>query len=188
MAALEDYDSASAEFARLVATVDVNALDAPTPCSDWTLRQLLNHVVTGTQWFTSVVLDEPAPDRTVDQIGTDPSAAFALRADEFRAAMFAPGALDKLYRHPAGEFSGERFAALRTNEFLCHGWDLAAVTGAEPNFDDAVAGRCLAMLEAQLAGAERGAGKGFGVPVDQDPTSSNYDRLIAFAGRNATAW
>ena len=58
---------------------------------------MLNHVVTGTQWFTTVVLGEPAPDRGADQILSDPSGAFARRADEFRAAMARPGALEATY-------------------------------------------------------------------------------------------
>ena len=94
MGALEDFDVARAEFARLVALVPIPLLEDPTPCSEWTLRQLLNHVVTGTQWFTTVVLGEPAPDRVADQILSDPSVAFARRADEFRAAMAEPDGSD----------------------------------------------------------------------------------------------
>lgn len=186
MGAIEDFDSARGEFARLVTALDIADLDATSPCSDWNVRQLLNHVVSGTQWFTTVILDEPAPDRVTDQIGTDPVWAFAKRADEYRAAMFAPGALDKIYQHPAGGVSGERFNAMRVNEYLCHGWDLAMVVGAEPDFDDELAGRCLEMLESQLDGRPREAGKGFGVAVTKPRTNSNYDRLIAFAGRDAT--
>ena len=74
-----------------MALVPLSALEDPTPCSEWSLRQLLNHVVTGTQWFTTVVLGEPRPDREPDQILSDPSGAFARRADEFRAAMARPG-------------------------------------------------------------------------------------------------
>src|SRR5665213_3247332 len=117
MGSLEDFDVARVEFARLVALVPLSSLEGPTPCTEWTLRQLLNHVVTGTQWFTTVVLSEPAPDRTVDQIGSDPSGAFARRADEFRAAIGEPGALEGTYVHPAGAVSGERYTLMRINEY-----------------------------------------------------------------------
>jgi uncharacterized protein (TIGR03086 family) len=188
MGALEDFDGARQEFARLVAMLKVSDLDAATPCSEWDVRLLLNHVVTGTQWFTAVILDEPHPDRSIDQIGSDPVGAFAKRADEYRAAMFAPGALEKSYHHAVGDVTGERYNLMRVDEYLCHGWDLATTLGASPNFDDELAGRCLTMLELQLEGRPREVGKGFGVAVDQLEASSNYERLIAFAGRNATDW
>lgn len=185
MGALEDFDSARYEFARLVTAVDEADLSSGTPCSEWDVRALLNHVVSGTQWFTTVILGEAAPDRTIDQIGMDPVGAFAKRADEYRNAMFAPGALEKNYRHPSGEVSGTMFNAMRVNEYLCHGWDLAIAIGATPNFDDELASRCLAMLEAQLDGRPREQGRGFGVAFEALDAQSNYDRLIAFAGRSA---
>jgi uncharacterized protein (TIGR03086 family) len=184
---LEDFDDARAEFARLVALIPIAALDDPTPCSEWDLRRLLNHVVTGTQWFTTVVLGEPAPDRVADQILSDPSAAFARRADEFRAAMAAPGALQGTYSHPAGEVSGERYLMMRVNEYLCHGWDVAMTIGATPEFSSELARKCLAMMELQMEGRTREVGKGFGIELTPGAAPSDYDRLIAFAGRSAAS-
>jgi uncharacterized protein (TIGR03086 family) len=184
---LEDFDVARAEFARLVALVPIASLEDPTPCSEWTLRLVLNHVVTGTQWFTTVVLGEPQPDRSIDQIRSDPSGAFALRADEFRAAMSAPGALEGTYTHAVGTVSGERYILMRVNEYLCHGWDVATTIGATPSFPAELSRKCLAMMEAQMEGRVREAGKGFGLELDAGPAPSDYERLIAFAGRSATA-
>jgi uncharacterized protein (TIGR03086 family) len=185
---LEDFDAARTEFARIVALVPVASLDAPTPCSEWNLRQLLNHVVTGTQWFTTVVLGEPAPDRSADQIGSDPSGAFVRRADDFRAAMARPGALEGTYTHPAGEVSGERYTMMRVNEYLCHGWDVAQTIGATPEFPSDLAQRCLEMMKLQMEGRTREVGKAFGVELPAAAAPSDYDRLIAFAGRSAADW
>jgi uncharacterized protein (TIGR03086 family) len=188
MGSLEDFDVARVEFARLVALVPLSSLEGPTPCTEWTLRQLLNHVVTGTQWFTTVVLSEPAPDRTVDQIGSDPSGAFARRADEFRAAMGEPGALEGTYVHPAGAVGGERYTLMRINEYLCHGWDVATTIGATPEFSSDLARKCLSLMKSQMEGRTREVGKGFGIELDPGPSASDYDRLIAFAGRGAADW
>lgn len=185
---LEDFDVARGEFARIVALVPIESLGEATPCSEWNLRQLLNHVVTGTQWFTTVVLGEQAPDRTVDQILSDPSGAFARRADEFRAAIARPGALEATYAHPAGEVSGERYTMMRVNEYLCHGWDVAQTIGATPDFPSELARRCLAMMESQMEGRTREVGRGYGAELSPGPTPSDYDRLIAFAGRSTADW
>lgn len=188
MGSLEDFDAARAEFARIVELVPLSLLENPTPCTEWTLRRLLNHVVTGTQWFTTVVLGEPAPDRLTDQVLDDPSGAFARRADEFRAAIGAPGALQGTYEHPTGAVPGERYVLMRVNEYLCHGWDVAVTIGETPAFPDDLARRCLAMMKSQLEGRTRERGKGFGVELDGGHSVSDYDRLIAFAGRSATDW
>lgn len=188
MGALEDFDASREEFARLTALVKLSDLDALTPCSEWNIRQLLNHVVTGTQWFAAVVLGEPAPDRSIDQILDDPSGAFARRADEFRAAISAPGAMQALYTHAVGQVPGERYTLMRANEYLCHGWDLAMSIDAAPSFDDELAGRCLAMVEVQVEGRTREAGKGFGLEVPAPEGADNYARLIAFVGRDASGW
>ena len=188
MGALEDFDSARGEFARLVALVPLSSLENPTPCSEWTLRLLLNHVVTGTQWFTTVVLGEPTPDRGPDQILDDPSGAFKRRADEFRDAMFAPGALEGTYKHAVGEVSGERYTLMRINEYLCHGWDVATTIGATPNFDAELARKCLGLMELQMEGRTREAGKGFGIALDPGPSPTDYERLVAFVGRSAAGW
>jgi uncharacterized protein (TIGR03086 family) len=188
LGALDDFDAARREFARLVALVPITALEDRTPCAEWSLRQLLNHVVTGTQWFATVVLAQPAPDRVQDQILSDPSGAFARRADEFWAAMSAPGALVGRYMHPTGEVSGERYTLMRINEYLCHGWDVAMTIGATPSFDDDLARQCLALVASQMEGRTREAGKGFGLALDPGPSPSDYERLIAFVGRNAADW
>jgi uncharacterized protein (TIGR03086 family) len=188
VAVLEDFDVARAEFARLVALVPIESLSDPTPCSEWDLRRLLNHVVTGTQWFTTVVLGEPRPDRVPDQILSDPSGAFARRADEFRAAMAAPRALEGTYTHAVGEVSGERYTLMRVNEYLCHGWDVAQTIGATPDFPDDLTAKCLAMMQSQMEGRTREPGRGYGVELPPGPTPGNYDRLIAFAGRSAADW
>lgn len=188
MGALEDFDAAREEFARLVALVKIADLDAATPCAEWNVRQLLNHVVTGTQWFACVILDEVTPDRSIDQILDDPSGAFARRADEFRAAISAPGAMERMYSHPSGEVPGDRYTLMRTNEYLCHGWDLAMAIDTTPAFDDASAGRCLQLVESQLAGRAREPGKGFGIPLPAPAGGDNYARLLSFVGRDASAW
>jgi uncharacterized protein (TIGR03086 family) len=185
---LEDFDTAREEFARIVSLVPIESLNDPTPCSEWDLRRLLNHVVTGTQWFTTVVLGEPAPDRAVDQILSDPSAAFARRADDFRAAMARPGALEGTYKHAVGEVSGERYTLMRVNEYLCHGWDVAMTIGATPDFPSDLAAKCLAMMESQMEGRTREVGKGYGIELSPGPAPSDYDRMIAFAGRSAADW
>ena len=66
--------------------------------------------------------------------------------------------------------SGERYTLMRINEYLCHGSDVANTIGATPNFPGDIAKQCLALVESQMEGRTREAGKGFGIELDPGPT------------------
>ncbi len=183
MPLLEDFDEVREDFERLVAGTPRSALEDPTPCSGWTVRLLLNHVITGTQWFAALFAGEPAPDRETDQVLDDPLGAFRRRADEFRAAMAVAGALEGRYLHPIGEQAGSTFVMMRMNEFIVHGWDLAQATGQTPVFPERVILSCLEMYRPMLDGRPREPGRAFGVEQSPPPDATPLQQLVAFFGR-----
>jgi uncharacterized protein (TIGR03086 family) len=129
--------------AGLVAAVGDEQWDRPTPCSDWTVRQLVNHLVGGNRLTARVVRGEqlPPPEQLgrrghVDQLGDDPLGAYRSSADEVLAALRAPGALERTHALPAGTLPGPGVVHLRTVETLVHGWDLARATGRPAPFPD----------------------------------------------------
>lgn len=77
-------------FGDRVATVDVTDLDAPTPCADWTVRDLIDHVVTEDLWTPPLLAGETTAqigDRFAgDQVGGTPAAAWRSAADAVRDA------------------------------------------------------------------------------------------------------
>ncbi|HVB06903.1 MAG TPA: TIGR03086 family metal-binding protein [Acidimicrobiales bacterium] len=185
MGSLEDLQQAGSAFGELVAGTSAAQLAAATPCSEWDVRALLNHVVTGTQWFTTMLRAEPAPDRSVDQLGEDPAAAYRAALGEFVGALGEPGALEASYEgHRLGAVSGARLAAMRTNEYMVHGWDLANATGQSAAvLPEALVPGCIALYEEMLAGRPREPGGAFGVPVELAADAPPLDRLAAFFGR-----
>jgi uncharacterized protein (TIGR03083 family) len=77
---LEQFDDVAVEFSRLVAATSLDSLEVPTPCAEWTVRLLLNHVITGTQWYACVIEGRATPDRSIDQVRDDPTRAGHLTA------------------------------------------------------------------------------------------------------------
>ena len=73
---------AAAELAVLLPAIAPGPLTAATPCAEWDLRALLNHVVRGTLMHCSVVRAKSEPDRTLDYLGDDAAFAFASDARE----------------------------------------------------------------------------------------------------------
>jgi uncharacterized protein (TIGR03086 family) len=186
---LTSLDTALDGAGQLVGAVAAEQWELPTPCSDWTVRQLVNHLVGGNRLFARVLRGEPLPPLdqlgrrgAEDQLGGDPAAAFAGSADELRAALRAPGVLAGTYTVPAGTLPGSAVVHLRTVEMLVHGWALARATGQQVPFSDDLAEPELAfsgdMLQRLPAGRQPFAPSR---PVSGDAPA--IDRLAALLGR-----
>src|SRR5690242_7696960 len=52
---LERFDRAAATATTVVSSIKPEQYDDPTPCADWNVRQLLNHLTGGTKMFTVMV-------------------------------------------------------------------------------------------------------------------------------------
>src|SRR5690349_21087372 len=88
------FERAVALADRVVSAVSVERLGDPTPCAEWSVRQLLNHVVTQILRFAAVVTAARPPKQGRDHLGDDPLAAFRAAADKLRQALSAPGVVD----------------------------------------------------------------------------------------------
>jgi len=89
---LSRFASAMAEFDRRVRAVRPEQWHNPTPCTEWDVRALVNHLVAEQLW-APLLLDgatvEDVGDRfDGDQLGADPVAAWASAA---AAAVTADG-------------------------------------------------------------------------------------------------
>jgi hypothetical protein len=49
---------------------------AHPPCTDWTVRDVVSHVVSLNLVFVALLRDRPLPERGVDNLGDDPLAAY----------------------------------------------------------------------------------------------------------------
>ena len=120
---------------RLVAGVEPDQWERATPCTEWNVRQLVDHLVVGQQLFARVLGGEPfeqavAAVRAVDgSLRNDPAASYDASARELLAAFDDPGVLERLVRVPFGTVPGALALHLRIVECLVHGWDLATALG-----------------------------------------------------------
>jgi uncharacterized protein (TIGR03086 family) len=166
-------------FAGVLANISVDALGSPTPCEEWTIRDLIEHVIGGNElvgpWGGSP--DEPAP-RPDDLFAANRAAAAA--AQEFFAR---PDGLTTMYKLPFGELPGQFFIGIRTADVLTHAWDLATASGQSSDIDPELATETLAALRAFVGAQFRGPGKPF---HEEQPCSGERapaDQLAAFLGR-----
>lgn len=176
---------------RIVAGIGADQWDAPTPCTDWNVRMLLNHLVAG-NILTAAVLggaELPPPEERarlsqVDRLGTDPLAASRQSLEDLIEAFEQPGVLERVHPSPVGQVPGAALVHLRTTETLVHGWDLARATGQPPDFPEALAEQELAFTQANVGRARTGPGGPFGAPRPVDEDAPAIDRLAALLGRS----
>jgi uncharacterized protein (TIGR03086 family) len=171
---------------RVVAGITDAQWDEPTPCAEWTVRQLLNHVVAGNWWAAElaagVTIDQVGTRLDGDLLGTDPPLEYRRSANAAAAAFDTPGALEAPCAVSYGPVPGSVYAGHRFIDVLVHGWDLAVATGQDRTIDPVLADECWAVVEPQ-ADMLRGSGM-FGQRASIPATADTSSRLLAVLGRD----
>jgi len=184
----EAFDRAIASTAAIVKSVRPDQAGAPTPCSEWNVRDLLNHVI-GTLWLSEALFTDSAPRHPMapgglpgtDLAGDDPAASYADASAAALTAASTGDTLSRVHTTALGDMPGPALAGFTTLDIVVHGWDLARATGQRANLDDAVTGHVLAFAEQAITPGFRGPRIGPAVAVS--PDAGLTDRLVAFMGR-----
>jgi uncharacterized protein (TIGR03086 family) len=167
----------------LVSGVTEDQWDLETPCPDYDVRALLNHLIGWIQVF-----DAGCHDRTFDgdpssyQFGSEPAAEFRTAADSLVAGWESLG-FDRQVRIMSGEMPSEMAFNITVMEYLTHGWDLAIATSQRVPFTEQEADETLARARRTLPPETRGDGSAFGEVVPVSEAAPAVDRLVAFLGR-----
>jgi uncharacterized protein (TIGR03086 family) len=184
----ENLEGALASTARVLATVRADQLDHPTPCASWKVRDLVNHLVAGSQFFAVIAetghpptASEPPPDYS----STDFNTAYREGAKRAVEAFRAPGVMERQMTLPFGQLPGRVFVNIAATDVFTHGWDLARATGQSRDLDPALATRLLETIRPLLFDTMRGPDTvaPFGPRVDVPESAPAADQLAGFLGR-----
>ena len=181
------FVGALGEFDRRVRQVGPHRWHTATPCTEWDVRALVNHVVTEQLW-APLLLDgatvEDVGDRfDGDQLGEDPVRTWASAAAAAQEAFAAPGALRRFVELSSGRRPAEGYCQEMTLDLAVHAWDLARAVGVDERIDEALVGHLLAFVEPQR---EQLATTGlFAPPVAVGDDADAQTRLLALLGRRA---
>ena len=170
---LDLYDRASTWTASKVAGA-ADKLDAPTPCDDWNVKTLMNHMLDTQRYFLGSArgADTPPPSPNPPElIGDDPAADFDATCAEVLSAYRAPGVIEK-----TGPSLGIAFS-----DQLLHAWDLAKASAQDTTMPEGLPEAAFEMIHGRFTEDQR---KGVFKPeVDVPPDASAQDKLLAYTGR-----
>jgi uncharacterized protein (TIGR03086 family) len=177
---------ALSQLATLIEQVPAGSLDAATPCRDWTVRELLRHIVRqnlrnftvsaqgGTADWSAI--PQELGSNWVDDYRRGAQTLLEIwRAADLDEKVLAPGGAEAPLRSRADH---------QITELSVHAWDLTKAAQLAVTLDDDLAEHALAWSRQMLQPQFRGQGKAFGneVPVPADATA--YDRLAGWFGRD----
>src|SRR6201984_3284897 len=142
------FGRAVAEFDARLGQIGDHQWRDPTPDEDWTVRDLVNHVVGEDLWAPPLLagstIAEVGDRFDGDVLGADPLAAWiAASAGAVRAAG-QDGAMDRIVHLSFGDFPGREYAQQLLADHLIHAWDLARAIGADERLPPGLGGACAA--------------------------------------------
>jgi uncharacterized protein (TIGR03086 family) len=172
----------------IVDRIEADQLGDPTPCANFDVQGVLDHMIGGVSTFVPAFLGESAVDSPgtgvvpSTQPGDVPAAEFAAVMTGLLVAVNAPGAMDRMIDAPFGTVPGSVFARFIAFDGLIHGWDLATATGQAYSLPDEVVADVFAFAR-EAVGPDMRDGDTFAAEVLAPAGADQLSALVAFSGR-----
>lgn len=174
---------------RTVEGVPDDAWGNPTPCGEWTARQVLEHAAGDQLAWAGVVSGSGArPDyNPFEPTGTIPGRPSELLEPALIASARAwagvPATAEQVATPlPQGSLPPEYAVSACAMDAAVHAWDIARATGQPAPFNDELA---VALMPAAHVLAEPLRDYGvFAAAVESEPSETRTDRLLRFLGRD----
>ena len=163
--------------------IDIDQLNDPTPCSNFSVHDVLDHMIVLGGSFTYWFRGEDAPELKAPGVaGRVPAAEFREVMEGLLDAVKSSGAMERTISAPMGEMPGSVFARLVAFDGLVHGWDIASSTGSKfelpPAVIDSVDGFARGAVTNEMRDGDTFK-EATTPPADADAMAS----LVAFSGR-----
>ncbi|MEU9123372.1 TIGR03086 family metal-binding protein [Streptomyces sp. NPDC048506] len=183
---LRTHGEALALFGSRVHAVRDDQWDGPTPCAEWSVRDLVNHLTAEQLWVPRLVRDGAAitdvgSDYEGDVLGDDPVETWDRAAVAAVAAFSERGALGRTVQLSYGSAPADAYCTQMMADAVVHSWDLSRAIGAEERLPGDLATAALREVEPYAPGL---AASGLFAPaVEPPPDADDLVRLLCLLGR-----
>ncbi|MDQ3148110.1 MAG: TIGR03086 family metal-binding protein [Actinomycetota bacterium] len=179
---IESLDHTFTHAHGVIAQVRRDQYSSPTPCEEWTVSDLLEHMIGVVAGIGAAAAGSP-PAGAAFELDPEPAQQFQKVAGAALEAWRAPGVLDRVIDGAAGPMPGRVLAGINLLDTTTHTWDLAVATGQPATLPEGLAAatldRCSEIITPELRPGR------FGPELEPPPGADATGRLVAFLGRQA---
>lgn len=176
----KQFEQAAQVMVPIIKQVKDGQLDLPTPCVEYSARELLNHVFGVVVKFeTAARGDRVAPAAGVDYLTGQWREKFEEAANKLIDVWSDPAVMDG---EPILGMPRTVAAKLPVVELTVHAWDLARATGQQYQCPDSLVTEVREIF-AQLEPMRKSRAV-FEEPVEVDAAASDTDKMLATSGRD----
>ena len=185
-----DLAPAARRMAELITNIPDDRLDGPTPCPDYSLRDLVEHVDGLSLAFAAAAVKAAGPHTEGAPSGDGNRLAdgWRTRIPQQLAAMAEawqdPDAWEGMTRAGGIDLPGEVMGVVALDELVVHGWDVARASGQDYDCDPAALETVHGFATEVAAGSEEDRQGLYGPPVAVDDSAPLLDRVIGLTGRD----
>ncbi|MGZ4188517.1 MAG: TIGR03086 family metal-binding protein [Actinomycetota bacterium] len=179
------FDKASKRYEEAVHQIREDQWHLPTPCTEWDVRALMQHLVNEQLWLPPLLegktIAEVGDAFDGDNLGDDPVKAWDEAGGAARAAVAALKDLQSTTHLSFGDFPAEEYLNQMVFDLHIHGWDLRTGIGVETQLDDELTAYLMPWAEQAMAAYRAGGATAPPPPVPDD--ASPHTKILALSGR-----
>jgi len=183
----ELYARAVDEFDARVQKVGDDQWHAPTPCTEWDVHALVNHVVNEARWVQPLLagktLEDVGDSLDGDLLGDDPPGSWKYARDEQLAAVSKVSSLDQMVHVSWGQIPASEYLTQMLMDHVIHAWDLARATGSDETLDPELVEFCLSAAK-PMEEMIRASGV-YGEKVEVPEGAGPQAELLGLLGRSS---
>jgi uncharacterized protein (TIGR03086 family) len=186
---LRILDLTQTRASSVIASIRKDQLHLPTPCDQWSVRDVINKLVASTLLFAAFGKRENG-DPNLDLvnpkelIGDDPLGTFLSAAAKCREAWRSPGALDGMATSTIGEAKARSVLNARIFDTTVLSWDISKACSVAYSIDDEQAKYVLRVANALVPAVRSHNSARYKDPVSVSDDSSNFEKMISVTGRD----
>ena len=181
------FRKACDQFGEKVAAIRDDQWGDQTPCTDWDVRALVEHLVSENAWISPLLagrsIAEVGDSLSGDLLGGDPKGAWRHHTEQALAAVYGEGAMDRTVQISRGEVPGAEYVFEVVADLAVHGWDLARAIGADEAIDPELLAAVYPYYEPLVALLKTTGA--YGPDVEAPPDADRQTTLLAMLGRKA---